>query len=179
MFRLAVREDAWLSLAEERHAGLIFSVVDRNREHLGRWLPWVEHTRSEADTRAFVRQALQRYAKGRALHVLLWHSGQLAGGTGLRIDPENRAASIGYWLDAAQEGRGLVTDSVRALIRYAFDELALHRLEIRCEPRNTRSRAVPRRLGFQEEGTLRHVQRLNSGFSDLIVYSLLAGEPRL
>jgi RimJ/RimL family protein N-acetyltransferase len=57
---------------------------------------------------------------------------------------------IGYWLDAADTGRGLITEAVRALLPMAT-ELGMRRIEIRCDPRNERSAAIPQRLGFQLE----------------------------
>jgi len=54
--------------------------------------------------------------------------------------------------------------------------MKLHRVEIRCDPDNLRSRAIPNRLGFTEEGTLRQVAWQYDHFLDLVVYSLLADE---
>ena len=107
----------------------------------------------------------------------LWHCGQLAGVIGYAgIDWPNRTTGIGYWLGAAFQGRGLVTKACRALIAYAFTELKLNRVEIRCAPGNQKSCAIPKRLGFTEEGTLREVEWLYDHFVDLVVYGMLASE---
>ena len=69
-----------------------------------------------------------------------------------------------------------MTAACRTMTRHALGELKLNRVEIRCAVGNERSRAIPKRLGFSEEGRLRGVEWLYDHFEDHIVYSLLAGE---
>lgn len=159
----------------------IFAVVCQNREHLGRWLPWVESTRAPEDTRRFLEQVAANRAEGRTAAYSLRVRGKLAGLIGLHdIDEANGTAQIGYWLAADYEGQGWMTRSVQALLAMAFNGLALERIEIRCAAGNTRSQAIPKRLGFTYEGTLRSAQRLPGGRVDTRVYSLLREEwPRL
>jgi ribosomal-protein-serine acetyltransferase len=69
-----------------------------------------------------------------------------------------------------------MTRAVRALLAMAFDGLALERIEIRCAAGNVRSQAIPKRLGFTYEGTLRSAQRLHGRSVDLRIYGLLREE---
>jgi ribosomal-protein-serine acetyltransferase len=62
------------------------------------------------------------------------------------------------------------------LVDYAFNELGLNRLEIRCATENTKSRAIPQRLGFKQEGTIRQAEWLYDHYVDLVVYGILASE---
>jgi len=71
-----------------------------------------------------------------------------------------------------------MTRTVYGACRYFFDALGLNRVEIRCDPANTRSRAIPERLGFTQEGVLRQVGTLSHGYYDHVVYGLLAHEWR-
>ena len=71
-------------------------------------------------------------------------------------------------------GQGIVTRTVEAMMDWAFGERDLRRLEWRCAPGNEPSRAIPRRLGFTHEGTLRQAFRVREDFHDLEVWSLLA-----
>ena len=73
-------------------------------------------------------------------------------------------------------GGGLATRTVKGLCDYCFDDLKLGRVEIRCALENVRSRRVPERLGFTQEGVLRRMDRLESGWSDWVVYGLLKDE---
>jgi ribosomal-protein-serine acetyltransferase len=92
------------------------------------------------------------------------------------IDWRNRLTEIGYWVGGAFEGKGLVSRACRVLVAHAFRDLGLNRVQIRCAVENRRSRAIPEKLGFQLEGTLRSIERLSDRFVDLVVYGLLAEE---
>src|SRR5947208_2283170 len=107
---------------------------------------------------------------------MLWE-GRIVGMFGFYgMDWSHGKTSIGYLLDEASLGKGLMTAACRAMTRHALVELKFNRVEIRCAPENHRSRAIPRRLGYSEEGRLREVDWLYDHFEDHIVYSLLAGE---
>ena len=87
-------------------------------------------------------------------------------------------AAIGYWLDEDNVGRGIITDAVKTMIRYAFDELAINRIEIRAAVGNIKSRAIPERLGFRQEGILRQAECVNGIFMDMAVYVLLKSDDK-
>ena len=63
-----------------------------------------------------------------------------------------RSAYLSYWGYAGFGGRGLMTEALRGAVRYAFDELGLHRVEANIQPGNSRSIALVRRAGFTKEG---------------------------
>jgi len=176
MFKHVIDDETELRLLEPRHAGELFALVDENREHLRRWLPWVDATKTVEDSRRFLLRQLRAFAQALGVTVGIWHKGQLAGVIGLHVRPLSRRAEIGYWLGEAFQGKGLMTKACKALIDYAFTELKLHRVEIHCAVSNTRSRAIPERLGFQQEGVLREATWTSSGFDDLVVYGMLAHE---
>lgn len=177
MFTRALGEGIELRLLEERDAEELFCTVDRNRARLRPWLNWVDRTVSAEDCRGFIRLAREQFAAREAMHVGIWEGGQLIGGSGHhRIDWTSRNTSIGYWLDSAAEGRGVVTRTCAVLLDYLFGELGLHRVEIRCATANTRSCAVPERLGFTREGILRQAEWAGDRYNDLVVWSILADE---
>lgn len=150
-----------------------------SREHLGRWLPWVEQTREAGDTRKFLEQVAANRSQGRTAAYGIWRGDELAGLIGLHdIDSSSGTAQIGYWIAERFQGRGVMTRAVAALIRLAFGELGLERIEIRCAAGNQRSQAIPKRLGFTYEGMLRSAQRLGGERVDLRVYGLLREEWR-
>jgi ribosomal-protein-serine acetyltransferase len=61
-------------------------------------------------------------------------------------------------------------------VTYAFDQYHLNKVEILCATGNTRSRAIPERLGFTQEGIIRQGERFHDHYNDLVVYGMLASE---
>jgi ribosomal-protein-serine acetyltransferase len=151
--------------------------VEANRDRLRRWLPWPDANRSVLDSRAFILRVRAQARQGSAESLGLWWKDRLVGIAGfVWIDASNQCAAIGYWLAQEAEGQGLMSAAVAALVRHGFRTLKLNRIEIRAGVRNRRSRAVPERLGFRHEGTLRQAERLADRFVDHAVYGLLSGE---
>ena len=85
---------------------------------------------------------------------------------------------MGYWLDAELQGKGIVTQACRTIVRHAFEEHQVQKVVISCAIDNPRSRAVAERLGFLQEGILRQVVRLHDRSVDGVFYGLLVDEWR-
>jgi ribosomal-protein-serine acetyltransferase len=178
VFAMRVDEGLELRLFELRHAELLFKVIQANRAHLAPWMPWAQSASVE-NQRAFIARSLKQFADGDGFQCGIWHEGQLVGGVGLHyLRWDTKRTEIGYWLAEGAQGQGIVTRVCARLCAYAFAELGLHRVEIRCHPDNAKSRAVPERLGFKQEGILRQVDKLASGWADWVVYGLLEDEWR-
>jgi ribosomal-protein-serine acetyltransferase len=174
MFRATIRPDLELRLLEERHAPETFALVNQDRAYLRQWLPWVDSTLAPDDTLAFIRASLERFAAGDAITAGIWYRNQFSGVIGTHnVQRLNRKIEIGYWLGEDSQGHGIVTDCCRALITHLFNELDLHRVEIHCAVSNVKSAAVPRRLGFELEGTLRDANYAGGRFHDLYVFGML------
>jgi len=174
MFSAPIRPGFELRLLEERHAPALFAVIDRERDELREWLPWVDATRTEDDSLSFIRSALEQFASNSGVVAGIWGPEGIAGVAGMhKIDWLNRSVELGYWLSSPFRGNGLMTDACRGMISHAFGELDLHRVSVRCAVRNVKSRAIPERLGFTIEGTLREAQLLNGRYEDLQLFALL------
>lgn len=180
MFQRAVAPGIDIRLLRLEDAETLFQVVDRQRAHLRQWLPWVDGTHSPEDVRTFISQVvLPQEGAGRGPHCGIWLNGALAGSVGCHpIDWLNRSASLGYWLDAAHQGRGIVTRCTSSLIDYLFDDLNLHRVVIQCGVGNHRSCAIPARLGFRLEGVLHEAEWVNDRWVDLNLWGILAADWR-
>ncbi|MBK8539563.1 MAG: GNAT family N-acetyltransferase [Ardenticatenia bacterium] len=131
---------------------LLKQAIDANLAHLRPWMPWALDEPSAPDVvEARVQQLADRFARGEDwIYALFAPDGrQVLGGSGLhpRIGPSG--LEIGYWLDAAHTGRGLASEATAALTCAAFDLPQVDHVEIRCDPQNLASAAVPRRLGFR------------------------------
>lgn len=176
--RLRVDGEIELRAYTPRDARALFEVIDANRDHLRPWMGWVDTTRAPRDLRGFIGRAVSHRRRGTGLPMGIWYRGALVGTAGFnRIDWPDGKTEIGYWLARDLQGRGIVTRTCRALVRLAFDRLGLNRVEIQVAPENRRSRAVPRRLGFTQEGVLRESQRVNRGYQSTVVYGLLRSDP--
>lgn len=177
MFPIYVDNDIEIRLLEKSIAKELYSLSDRNRSHLRKWLPWVDGTTSISDTEKFIESGQKQFKKSNGFQAGIWYQGHIAGAIGIHeVDRANKKTSMGYWLAKDQEGKGIVTKSVRAVVDLSFNQLGLHRVEIRCATGNKKSLAIPERLGFKNEGTLREVEWLYDHFEDLVVYSILSTE---
>jgi ribosomal-protein-serine acetyltransferase len=170
---------AHLRLFEESDADELFALTDRNRAHLSEWLPWLPAIRSARDSLEFIRMTRRQVADNNGLQLALVRDGAIAGVAGFHhVDWANRATSIGYWLAADAQGRGTMTEAVRALVDHAFDGWGLERVEIGAAVGNARSRAIPERLGFTREGVRRRAERVGDRWVDLVIYAVLAADWR-
>ena len=90
--------------------------------------------------------------------------------------PEHYQAEMGYDLDPAFWGRGMMTEALTAIIQYGFDKMGLHRIEVLIPHDNNRSQNLVKRLGFTREGVLRDHYFVEGRFSDDVIFSLLKKE---
>jgi len=162
-----------MRLLDSADAEELFALIDANRAHLARWMPFVGQTRSSADSLAFIRAARRQYDENRGLQMAILSGERIIGVAGFhRIDWATRSTSIGYWLAEPYQGAGTMTLATRALLEYAFSVLRLRRIEIRAGVENHRSRAIPERLGFREQGIVRAAERIGSRVIDHAVYAI-------
>jgi ribosomal-protein-serine acetyltransferase len=174
---LNVSPDTLLRPDSADDAGRLFAVVDANRDYLRQWLPWLDGSRSEADTLAFVVRALKEEEEGRGITRLIEFQGAIAGVVGFHgMNVLNRNSEIGYWLAEECQGRGIMTACVERLVRYAFEERAFHRVAIHVAVDNAKSRAIPERLGIQIEGVMREAGWLYDHYVDLVLYALVRSD---
>lgn len=179
MFEHEIDDEIKLRMLEARHADSLFVLVDSNRQHLRRWLPWLDANIAASNTLDFIRATRRQLADDAGFVAGIWYRDELAGVIGHnRVDWDNRMSWLGYWLAEGFQGKGIMTRSCRALINHAFAELDLNRIDIRCAVENSRSRAIPERLGFHQEGVIRQAEWIYDGFVDHVVYGLLRSEWR-
>lgn len=151
-------------------------------EDLVRWIPWGPRSRDE------VREVLDRKIaaadfsageNGLGIAVCPRASGELIGDFVLvNSSPGDRAAEIGFMLLARHQGRGYATEASRAILRLAFEELGLHRVFARLEPRNEASAAVLERLGMRREALLVENEWIKGEWQSEAIYAMLDREWR-
>lgn len=161
---------------EAADAAELYAVVETNRAHLARWMPWAAD-QDLAATEKFIAETEGQIDRNDGFQAVIAPEGRIIGVAGFHsIDWTNRNTSIGYWLAEHAQGKGTMTTIVHALVDHAFTEWNLHRIEIHCAPANHRSRAIPERLGFREEAVLRETERIGDRYLDGVVYGLLRQE---
>lgn len=144
-----------------------------------RFYEWED--RAEADVRAFVSifigQQQQRPRTRFQLAVTLRDGGRLIGNVGIRMEhDDSHAAEIGYELAPDEWGRGYATEAARAMVRFGFDELGLHRIGAWTVADNVASGRVLRKLGMTVEGRLRDYQQFKGRYWDVMMYGMIRGE---
>lgn len=139
------------------------AAVIESFEQLKPWMPWCQTMPTVEDSEAVMRERQARFILREELSYCFFRRGEegrpgrLLGSCGLhRIDWALRRFEIGYWVRTSAQGQGYVSEMVQVLSRLAFEQLRARRVEIRCDARNTRSRAVAERNGFQLEAVLHH-----------------------
>jgi len=138
------------------------AAVQASLDELGPWLPWAGAGLGVDESEANCRRQHAKFLLREDFVFLIFErgadgqEGELLGGTGLhRIDWSLRRFEIGYWRKTGCEGRGIITESTRAMARLAFDSLGARRVELRMDDNNERSWKVAERAGFTLEALLR------------------------
>jgi ribosomal-protein-serine acetyltransferase len=174
MFSFKVDEQIEIELLQQHHKEELYELINENRYHLRKWLLWVDKRKSVEDFEPIIPMWITNYANNNGFDAGIRFNSRLVGMIGLHyIDWKNKATSIGYFLSEDAQGNGIITKSIHALITYLFKEMGLHRIEIQCAANNTKSLAIPKNLGFIQEGIKRDGQWLYDHYEDIITFSLL------
>jgi len=162
---------------QPQDAGNLKEAVDSSVEHLRRWLPWA------ANEPEPLERKLERIRRWRGdfdlgldfiYGVFDPAEARVLGGTGLhnRVGPDAR--EIGYWVRADSIGKGMATEFSAALTRVAFEVDKVTRVEIHVVVGNRRSAAVPRKLGYVHESTMRRPHPGGSPLHDTMFWTMFA-----
>ncbi len=168
-----------LQLLEPGHCKELFALAFENKEHLKKWLPWVNAMHSVDFMEKFIEGSRHRHSLGGEFGFVVFQKNQMIGRVGVyKIDSFNKIGEIGYWLGQNFQGKGIATKVCAEMVRFAFEELELNRIEIKCWVENYKSKSIPKRLGFNNEAVLREAELLNGKFIDLELFSLLKGDKK-
>ncbi|CAH2713026.1 hypothetical protein BACCIP111895_00159 [Neobacillus rhizosphaerae] len=137
----------------------VYKAIQASLNELKPWLPFAHKEQIQQDVEANIRDAHAKFLirEDLRLHIFNRETGEFIGSSGLhRINWDVPKFEIGYWIDTRYTGKGYMTEAVEGIMNFAFSELKARRVEIRCDPRNIRSKAIPERLGFVLEGILKN-----------------------
>ena len=171
---LEVDDNIVLKSLQTEDVDRLYKLVESNRNHLQVWLTWINQIQTLADTRNFVKQVKYKniYA-GRWIYGV-WYKSDLVGLIDFNEGEKSlNQVSIGYWLAADMQGKGIITRSVKSCLDYVFENLKINRVLIKCASGNEKSQRVPNRLHFSWDGIEVDAGTLHGESVDLVVYSML------
>ena len=158
----------------------LFEAIAESRDHIRPWLPFADAHQTVEESRDWIIHEQAKWLIREDLILSIWEraTNRFLGGTG--IHPKNwehRYFEIGYWLRVSAQGHGYMTEAVQLLTHYAFSSLTANRVEIRCDERNVRSAAIPRRLGFIQEARMRnHMVTPDGTLRTTLVFALIPSD---
>jgi RimJ/RimL family protein N-acetyltransferase len=167
---------------EPRDAPLLKEAVDSSLEHLRPWLPWAWEDPQPLEAKVELLRGFRgRFDLGQdfVYGIFPRDESRALGGTGFHTRRGEGIFEIGYWIRADAANNGFATEATAALTRVALELCEVQRVEIRVDPENAPSLVIPRKLGFVEEGTLRHAAHGHDGTpleADAVVFGLLRGD---
>lgn len=143
--------------------------------------PWEPTWAQDETSRGSYRFKLRRYTedarddKAHALFVFREDDDALVGGVTLSNIRRGVAqtASLGYWAGEGFTSKGYITSAVRAVVRWAFEDLELHRVEAACQPDNIASRRVLEKASFAHEGAARAYLKINGRWRDHLLFGIV------
>ncbi len=158
-------------------------IREKSRAFLEPWEPlWPPYDLSPAGFNSRVSLTRAETARGEGYTFLLFRSADdaLLGGLSLGNIRHGAAqtATLGYWMGEAYAGQGYMREAANLALDFAFGTMRLHRVEAGCLPRNERSTALLRRLGFAQEGLARAYLEINGTWEDHLLFAILATDPR-
>ena len=172
-----IDQEVSLRLFTEDDEEEFYQLIMNSKEHLKPWITWIDSVNSQEDTNKSLALRIEVLAEngGYPMWFAIIYNGQMAGTIGFNeIDKVNRIGEIGYWLGKEFQGKGIMSKSFTAVLDYGFQLLKLNRIEAFIAAGNERSRALPEKFGFEEEGRVRQAEWLYDHYEDQIIYGLLA-----
>jgi len=153
------------------------SLIQRERDHLLPYMAWARDDQNVDHFIDLVRNWTRDHGGVDTVFRIGLPDGTFVGSVGMHDRVGAGATEIGYWVARAHAGHGYITEAVAAVCRVGFEIDGLERIEIHCDVTNSRSAAIPTRLGFTLDGVLR--QRILDGNGNKVdekIFSLMRSE---
>lgn len=168
-----------LKIIDDTYTDQVLAFVVRNKDFLKEWEPIrTEDFYTYSAQQDILRDEAETMERGLLRKFWLFRDGRIIGSVALSniVRGAFQSCYMGYRIDEQQQGKGLMTEAVEAVVNHAFHELRLHRIEANIMPRNQASLRVVQKLGFQNEGISRKYLQINGKWEDHIHMVLLNEE---
>lgn len=172
-----IHVDAEITLRpfREGDAALLFAFIQRDRRYLTEFLPWVDGITTLEDETKFVESVMSRPATGSDASVtfIIEYLSEIAGTIGIRVaNPQTHTGEIGYLLAEPMQHKGIMTRACEATTTHGFTEMDMRKVEIFADPANPKSRAIPLRLGYADDGIVPYTMRGSRESRPMAAYSM-------
>jgi len=158
----------------KRDAEPLYKLVESSRKELGPWLPWANKMSSAKDELDFLEEVSVHAGEGKSLNLVLRYQNRPAGMISFNgFDELSHSSDVGYWLNTADTGKGIVGKALQGILKIGFEKLGLNKIIIEAAVENERSNQVAQRAGFHLDGVSRSGILLDTGFTDVNIYSIL------
>ncbi len=161
---------------DESLATRMFSAIEKDRERLGIFLPWVPHTKVEQDELGWIKTTHKMWNESTMFDygIFLKDNDSYLGNIGVHsIKWDVPKCEIGYWIVGDYEGRGYMSEALRVLESHLFEK-GVHRIEVHCSSNNLKSSRVPNSCGYYFDGQLKENSLEQSQLRDTFIFSKLA-----
>ncbi|MGM0219010.1 GNAT family N-acetyltransferase [Enterococcus sp. AZ126] len=155
----------------------LFEVVDSDRDHLRKYLDFVDSSTSFESQEQYIKMKLEGYINGTDRLFLIAFDHKIIGCIDLHfIDTDHKKAELGYWLHSSQTNKGIMAKVVKNVCAIAFENMNLNKLSIRADTENIASNTVAVKNGFSFVGTDKSEILMYDEFRNLNKYSLLKAD---
>lgn len=176
-FTLAIDEQITLIQPMFSMAEKLYELVDQDREHLRRFLDFVDITTKVEDETNYLKMKLTGYVEGTDCLFLIGYEGEIVGSIDIHfINQQANRGEIGYMISSSYTNKGIVTKCVKKVCEIAFEELGLNKLALMADVENLPSNKVAQKAGFSLVGTLKEEILMYEQYRDLNRYELLKSE---
>ena len=159
------------------------SLRQQSREFLAPWEPtWPQNALNRDAFRRRVRQNTQEWRDAMGFSFFIFRDSDAALLGGISLSNVRRGVAqtgtLGYWIGAPHARQGYMTEALTITVDFAFEDLALHRLEAACLEANIASKTLLLNAGFKQQGMARQYLRINGRWQDHLLFDKLASDPR-
>jgi RimJ/RimL family protein N-acetyltransferase len=156
-----------------------FEAAQQSINELSPWMFWCHSGYSIDETKIWIESRPWLWNKGTdySFAIIDPHERSFLGSCALsHVDPVNRVAELGYWVRTDRSRQGIASAATLLAARFAFEKLALNRVEIVVATGNKASQRVAEKIGAVREGTLRERIVVREAVHDAFMYSLIASD---